>query len=345
MKRDAAHRLKKVLFTALLGILPFLFILGSLFVGRYRVSPMEVFQILGEIFSPGIFNAPREEAAVILQLRLPRAIAAAFIGAGLSASGAAFQGVFRNPLVNSGLLGVSSGAGFGAALAILLFGAGAVIYPLAFSFGVLAVGLSYWVARIYKSVPTVMLILGGTIISSLFNALISLLKHMADASDELPAIVYWLMGSIASVEYKDFWALLPITLGMVILLFYSWRINVLSMGDKEARTLGVDVKRNKVYVILAATLATAGSVCLAGTIGWVGLVIPHIGRMVVGNDNRKLLPVSMSMGAAFLVLIDTLSRSLSASEIPLGILTSLVGAPFFIFLLKKTKGGGWQECR
>ena len=345
MSKHRAHVLKKAFLIAGLTALPILTIFLSLFAGRYSVSATMVFTSLGEALFPGSFELQKEAAAVILQLRLPRAIAAAFVGAGLAASGAAFQGVFRNPLVNSGLLGVSSGAGFGAALAILVFGTGAATYPFAFLFGVVAVGLSYWVARIYKTVPTVMLILGGTIISSLFSALLTLLKYVADASDELPAIVYWLMGSVASVEYKDFWALLPILLGMAVLLFYSWRINVLSRGDKEARTLGVDVKRNKVYVILAATLATAGAVCLSGTVGWVGLVIPHIGRMIVGNDNRKLLPVSMSMGAAFMVVIDTVSRSVSASEIPLGILTALIGAPFFIFLLKRTKGGGWQDCR
>lgn len=333
---------KIVLYKLLIGFIPLLFIFSTLFIGRYHVTVSEVFHALLYPFGMNRSDLSREALAVVIQLRLPRAIASAFVGAGLAASGCAFQGVFRNPLVNSGLLGVSSGAGFGAALSILLFSYQWTTYVFAFFFGILAVGMSYWVARIYKTVPTVMLILGGTIVSSLFSALISFLKYVADTESQLPAIVYWLMGSLSTVAYKDFWALLPIGLGLTILFIMSWKINVLSMGDKEAQTMGVDVKQNKLLIIVGATLATAGSVCISGMIGWVGLVIPHMGRMLVGNDNRRLLPISMSMGAAFMVLIDTISRSITASEIPLGILTSLIGAPFFIYLLKKTKGGGWK---
>lgn len=187
-----------------------------------------------------------------------------------------------------------------------------------------------------------MLILGGTIVSSVFSALLTLLKSIADVNSELPAIVYWLMGSVASVSYKDFWAVLVILAGIVGLAFFSWQINVISMGEKEARTMGVNVVFSKRMIIACATLATAGAVCISGIIGWVGLIIPHIGRMLIGNDTRKLLPVSMSLGAVFMVTIDTISRSVTTSEIPLGVLTALVGAPFFVFLLKKTKGGGWQ---
>mgnify|MGYP000843913009 FL=1 len=315
----------------------------ALFVGRYNVSASEVIFSLSNFLGLTSYNLTVEAQTVVVYLRAPRAIAAAFVGAGLAVSGAAFQGVFRNPLVNSGLLGVSNGAGFGAALAIILFGTQIAIYGFAFTFGVLAVAFSYWIARIYKAVPTVMLILGGTIVSAIFSALLTLLKFIADVNSQLPAIVYWLMGSVASVNYEDFWTLIPITLGTVILLFFGWRINVISMGDKEARTMGVDVGFCKIMIILAATLATAGAVCIAGVVGWVGLVIPHIGRMLIGNDNRKLLPVAISLGSAFMVLIDTFSRSVCSAEIPLGVLTSLIGAPFFIFLLKKTKGGGWQE--
>lgn len=215
-------------------------------------------------------------------------------------------------------------------------------YFLAFAFGILAVVFSYWIARIYKTVPTIMLILGGTIVSSIFSALTTLLKYLADIESELPAIVYWLMGSVSSVSYEDFWALIPIFAGMAVMFLYAWKMNVLSMGDKEARSMGVDVFKSKLVIVIAATLSTAGAVCLAGVVGWIGLVIPHMGRMIVGNDNRKLLPVSASIGAVFMVVIDTISRSISTSEIPLGVLTAIVGAPFFIVLLKKTKGGGWN---
>ncbi len=280
--------------------------------------------------------------AVVTELRLPRLIAAAFVGAALSASGAAYQGVFRNPLVSPGLLGVSAGAGFGAALAILLFGGGSASYFFAFAFGVGAVLLSYWIAGIYKSVPAIMLVLGGTIVTSVFNALVSLLKYVADTDSQLPAIVYWLMGSLASVGWNSIWAIIPVGIGLVVLVCCGWRINVLSMGEREARTLGVDVRSVKRIVIAGATLTTAGAVCMCGVVGWVGLVIPHISRMIAGHDNRRLIPVSISIGAAFMVIIDTVSRSLTASELPLSILTSLIGAPFFVLLLKRTKGGGWQ---
>lgn len=327
----------------LIGSLPFLMSVISLFLGRFQVQPKEVLLTFAQLFPHNGAHVGIESATVVLQLRLPRIIAAAFVGAGLAASGAAFQGVFHNPLVSSGLLGVSAGAGFGAALAIILFSSSWATYPFAFIFGLLAVAASYWVARIYKTVPTVMLVLGGTIISSIFNALVSLLKYVADTDRQLPAIVYWLMGSLSSVGYKDFWALIPIGMGLLLLWGFSWKVNVLSMGDREAQTMGVDVRQTKVLIIAGATLATAGAVCLAGAVGWVGLVIPHIGRMAAGNDNRKLIPVSISLGAAFMILIDTMSRTIVESEIPLGILTSLVGAPFFIYLIKKTKGGGWRS--
>ena len=315
---------------------------GSLFFGRYDTTTHDVFQALISLFGVDTDNVSTEALTVVLQLRLPRIIACLFVGAGLAASGAAFQGVFKNPLVSSSLLGVSSGAGFGAALSILLFQAAWPTYLLSFTFGILAVMISYWVAKVYKTVPTIMLVLGGTIVSSVFSSLISLLKYMADTDRELPAIVYWLMGSMSSVTYHDFWALIPLSTGLIVLLCMGWKINVLSMGDKEAQTMGVNVRWNKSLIIGGATLATAAAVCLSGIVGWVGLVIPHIGRMLVGNDNRKLLPVSMAIGGAFMVIIDTVSRVITEAEIPLGILTSLVGAPFFVFLLKKTRGGGWR---
>lgn len=345
MKRTGLieQSLQKVGYILILILIPAGFIFGSIFCGRYRVLPKEVFQSIIMALGLKHDSISVESFTVVLQLRLPRAIAAAAVGSGLAASGGAYQGVFRNPLVNSGLLGVSNGAGFGAALSIVLFGTVNYTYPFAFVFGTFAVLLSYWIARIYKTVPTVMLILGGVIVSSVFSALITLLKYMADVQNELPAIVYWLMGSVSSVTYNDFWALIPIVTGILILFLYSWKMNVLSMGEKEAFTMGVNVTKCKLVIIAAATLSTAGAVCMSGVVGWVGLVIPHIARMIVGNDNRKMLPVAVSIGAAFMVLIDTVSRSLTTTEIPLGVLTAIIGAPFFIFLLKKTKGGGWKE--
>ena len=314
----------------------------SLFCGRYPIGARQVLETLLHPVRGENSSVSLETYTVIWQLRVPRILAGGAVGAGLGASGAALQGVFKNLPVSSGLLGVSAGAGFGAALSILLCGVTWMTYLFSFAFGIAAVFLSYWVAHIYKTVPTVMLVLGGTIVSSLFNALIALLKYVSDPERQLPAIVYWLMGSLSSVGSRDLWALLPVACGLLVLLAMGWKINVLSMGDKEARTMGVDVRVCKTLVICGASLATAGAVCLSGIVGWVGLVIPHIGRMAAGNDNRTLLPVSISFGAAFMIVIDTVSRVLAESEIPLGILTALIGAPFFIYLLKKTKGGGWS---
>lgn len=336
------HKTRKILFIIILVVIPALLVFGSFFVGRFRVYPKEVIECILQSTGLFQFDVRKDAYSVVTQLRLPRSVAAAAVGAGLAVSGGAFQGVFRNPLVNSGLLGVSNGAGFGAALAIVVFGGLGYTYTFAFLFGILAVALSYWIARIYKTVPTVMLILGGTIVSSIFGALTTLLKSMADVENELPAVVYWLMGSVSSVSYEDFWALIPIVAGIIVLLLYAWKMNVLSMGEKEARSMGVNVVKGKLVIIIAATFATAGAVCMSGIVGWVGLVIPHIARMLVGNDNRKMLPVAISIGASFMVVIDTVSRSIATTEIPLGVLTAIVGAPFFIFLLKKTKGGGWQ---
>ncbi|MBQ6585376.1 MAG: iron ABC transporter permease [Coriobacteriales bacterium] len=328
---------------------PLIMVCLALFVGRYPISFVQVLSSLLYPFLPGIApfapGTPELSLAaytLVVNVRLPRAIGAAIVGAALAASGAAFQGVFRNPLVSSGILGVTNGAGFGAAVAIVFFSAvGAAIYPFAFVFGIIAVLSSYLIARVYRSTPTIMLILGGTIVSSVFSALISLMKFIADPSTQLPNLVYWLMGSMASVGWEQLLAAIPIFLGFCLLCVMSWRINVLSMGDKEARAMGVDVVRDKVLVIAGATLASAGAVCISGVVGWVGLIIPHIGRMLVGSDNRRLIPLSACIGGAFLVLIDLACRSLTISEIPLGVLTALIGAPFFVYLLKKTKGRDW----
>jgi iron complex transport system permease protein len=280
---------------------------------------------------------------VIWDIRLPRAILGAMVGASLAVSGASFQGMFRNPLVSSGILGVSSGAGFGASLAIVLFqGQPVYVYLFAFGFGLLAVFLAYLIGFTYKSTPTIMLVLGGVIVGAIFSSLISLVKYMADPYEQLPSIVFWLMGSLASARFSEILvSLIPMAAGVTGLFAMRWRLNVLSMGDQEAQSLGVNIFVTKGLAILFATIATAGAVCVSGIIGWVGLVIPHIGRMIVGNNNVYLVPVSMSIGAAYLVLVDNLARTLTSSEIPLGILTSLIGAPFFVYLLKKTKGRDW----
>ena len=320
----------------LLAVLPLLAVFVSLFFGRYSIAPSDV---AGALFHPSA--SARETAVIVWQLRLPRAVAAAFVGASLSVSGAAFQSVFRNPLVNSGIMGVSNGAGFGACLAIVFLGGGVFTYGLSFLFGMLAVALSYFAGRISKTQTVITLILGGTIVSAFFAALVSAMKYIADPYSQLPAITFWLMGSFASVGLKHLVALVPMSVGMALIFICRRKIDTLSMGEKEAATLGVDVRLYSILIIGGATLCTASAVCISGTIGWVGLVIPHISRMLVGSGNSKLIPASISLGASFLVLIDLLSRTVTSSELPIGILCALIGTPFFVYLLKTTKGGNW----
>lgn len=334
--------IKKGIYSTSLIVAPFIIIFASLLLGRYPLEPATVIAVILNKIGMMHVAVPDTAATVVWDIRLPRALLGALVGASLAVSGAAFQGVFRNPLVSSSILGVSPGAGFGAALAILLFGNGFMIYISAFGFGVLAVILSYFIGRKYNTTTTVMLVLGGTIVSSVFSALTSLVKYMADPYDQLPKIVFWLMGSLASASYKDIMiAGIPMSIGIVGLLLIRWRINVLSMGEKEAKALGVNVRFLQGILVFCATLATAGAVCVSGVIGWVGLIIPHISRMLVGTDNRLLIPTSISLGACYLVFVDNLSRSLTGSEIPLGILTAIIGAPFFVYLLKR-KVGGWS---
>jgi iron complex transport system permease protein len=265
-----------------------------------------------------------------------------FVGAGLSVSGAAFQGMFRNPLVSPDILGVTAASGFGAALALLLSRGAFELELIAFLFGILGVGLTYLLARTYRSTPVLMLVLSGVIVAAFFSALLSGAKYLADPDSKLPVITYWLLGSLNGASMRSLsLALPPIVLGGAGLMLVRWRLNVLSMGDEEARSLGVRTDRLKGIIIVCTTLITAAAVSVCGIVGWVGLVIPHLARMWVGPDHRALLPAACSIGATYLLLIDDVARTASASEIPLGILTAIVGAPFFAYLLRKTRGG-WQ---
>jgi len=312
----------------------------SIFLGRYPVSSSDIFTLFMSFFTGQEINATH--FSVIFYVRLPRVLLGALVGGSLAVSGAAFQGLFRNPLVSSGMLGVSSGAGFGAALALILFRDFFYVYPFSFGFGLAAVFLCFFIGRITASTQAITLVLGGVIVGSIFSALISFLKYVADPYDELPAIVFWLMGSLSRAEYSQILtAGIPMVLGATGLFIIRWRLNVLAMGDKQAHSLGINVNLNRIFIIVCATLATAGAVCVSGVIGWVGLVVPHMGRMMIGNNNKDLIPATFCIGATFLVLVDDISRVISSSEMPLGILTSLIGGPFFIYLLKKTKGKEW----
>ena len=339
----ASHKVRAFLLP-LIFISPLLCVMAALFWGRYPLSPIEVLNVLTRHF-PLIppTEIPETDIAVVEVIRLPRALFAILVGGSLAVSGAAFQGLFRNPLVSSGMLGVSSGAGFGAALAILLFNQGYLVYLFAFAFGFGAVGLAYFIGRIYNTTTTVTLVLGGIVIGSIFSALTSFAKFVADPYNQLPTIVFWLMGSLASAgRMQIILAGIPMLIGTCGLMLFRWRINILSMGERESQAMGINLQVNQLIIVFFATLATAGAVSLAGVIGWVGLVVPHMGRMIVGSDNRILIPVSFCLGSSFLILVDSLARTLVGSEIPLGVLTALVGGPFFIYLLKETKARGWE---
>jgi iron complex transport system permease protein len=318
-----------------------LFLVGlSFFLGRFPISPTTLVRVLASRLLPIPQDWPDTVETVIFNIRLPRILLALCIGAGLSVSGAAFQGMFQNPLVSPDILGVTAGAGFGAALGILIYGSTTAIQASAFLFGVLAVVISYMISRVYRTTPTMMLVLSGIIVGAIFSALLSMIKYVADPHQKLPAIVFWLMGSLAAASKSDLMtAAPPMLIGIAGLLLVRWRINILSLGDQEARSLGIKTDRLKAFIILCSTLVTASAVSVCGIIGWVGLVIPHIGRMLVGPDHKVLLPASVALGAAYLILIDDLSRTLISAEIPLGILTAIVGAPFFAFLVRRTQGG------
>jgi iron complex transport system permease protein len=314
----------------------------SLFVGRFYVPAADATRILAGSFLPLTPDWSASAETIILRIRLPRAVMALFVGAGLSISGAAYQGMFRNPLVSPDILGVSAASGFGAALALLFSRSAFELELVAFLFGTLGVGLSYLLARTYRSTPILMLVLSGVIVAAFFSALLSGAKYVADPESKLPAITYWLLGSLNGTSTQSLvMALPPIVLGGVGLMLVRWRLNVLSMGDEEARSLGVRTDHLKAIIIVCTTLTTAAAVSVCGIVGWVGLVIPHLARMWVGPDHRTLLPAACSIGATYLLLIDDVARTASASEIPLGILTAIVGAPFFAYLLRKTQGA-WQ---
>lgn len=272
---------------------------------------------------------------VLFSIRLPRVAAALLVGAALSVAGATYQALFRNPLVSPDILGVSMGSGLGAALGIFLALPVFAMQGLAFVAGLATVALVYAIASAVRGhEPTLVLVLSGVVIGSLAGACVSMLKILADPYDQLPAITFWLLGSLANVLPADVWNVLPVVLlGLVPLVALRWTVNVMTLGDEEAASLGVDPKRYRLLFIVCATLMTAGAVAVAGVVGWVGLVMPHIARLVVGPDFNRLLPASMVMGAGFLLLVDTLARSMASTETPLGILTAFLGAPVFVWLL------------
>lgn len=321
-----------------LGIILILAIIVSFRIGRY---PIYTNELLGILFSKIIAIDPFWDIkieTVLFNVRLPRIALACLVGCCLSAAGAAYQGVFQNPMAAPDILGASAGAAFGAALAILNYGSSFMITIYAFGFSLLTVALVYLISKKAKGKNILGLILSGIMISSLFSAGTSFIKLVADPNDQLPAITYWLMGSLNGAKISEVsFVLIPMAVGLIPLLLLRWRMNVLTMGDDEARTMGVNSNQIRLIVIICATLVTAASVSVSGMIGWVGLVIPHLTRKLVGNNYNHLMPATMLFGAIFLLLVDDVSRNLLTTEIPLGILTAFIGAPFFIYLITRTE--------
>ena len=306
----------------------------SFTLGQYPVSITELIQILlSRIWDIPVTWSHQAEI-VVLNVRLPRVIAASLIGASLSSAGLCYQGMFQNPMVSPDVLGASAGAGFGAALGILLGWSYGFITTGSFFFGILAVILVQFVARLTRHSTILGLVLGGIMISSLFSSGISFIKLVADPNNTLPAITYWLMGSLASVDMTDVqFACIPMAIGFIPIILFRWKLNILTLGEEEAKSLGVNPTVVRFFLVFGATLVTAASVSISGMIGWIGLVIPHFVRMIVGCDYRISLWVSMLLGGSFLIIVDNCSRLLTTSEIPLGILTSFIGAPFFLYLM------------
>lgn len=297
-------------------------------VGRYPVSLSDLLAVLaGQPVAANI-------ETVVLQVRGPRVLAALLIGAALAAAGTAYQGMFRNPLVSPDILGVSTGAALGAVLAIFLSQNIVMTQAFAFAGGLAAVGLVYGVgSRLRGHDPLLALVLTGVVIGTLLGSAIALIKYLADPYNQLPAITFWLLGSLASIAPKDLLVAAPLALaGLVPMLLLRWRMNLLALPDDEARALGVDTRRLRTLVVACATLMTASVVAISGIIGWVGLLIPHAARLVVGPDFGRLLPLAMLMGAAFMLAVDTLCRTLATIEVPPGVLTALIGTPFFLWL-------------
>ncbi len=309
-------------------IAPLIISFAALFIGTYNLSPFDVIKTIfhGKIGTP--------ENAIIFEIRMPRIILSGLVGIALSVSGATLQGIFRNPLVDPYILGISGGAAFGCALCVGFLSC-IPIQIMAFIFGTIAVALAYFIAKTHGEISRFSLILAGIIVSSFFQALVSIIKFLVDPH-KLQSIVFWLMGSFSLSDWEKVRiATIGILLGTIPIFFMRWRLNVMSMGDEEAKSLGVDVNKDRILFIIFSTISIAVATSVSGIIGWVGLMVPHLIRMISGPDHRSLIPLSIAGGASFMIIADTLSRSLTNFDIPVGIITAISGTPFFVFLLKK----------
>lgn len=337
IKNEAKQRRRyRILMTGMLVLL-LLLVLFSFYIGYYPLSPAQVIQAFLSRFGYEGELLP-QAVTIFWNIRLPRILSAVFIGASLSVAGAAFQGMFRNPLVSPDILGVSSGASLGAAFAILNGATSWTIQLAAFIGGTSAVSASYFISRKSAHSHTLSLVLTGSMIMSLCNAGVTMIKYIADPNDVLQQITFWLMGSLTKTTMEAFqWSLIPMLIGLSIMLLFRWQINLLTLEEEEAKSLGINIRGYRLLFIAAATLLSAASVCLGGLIGWVGLMIPHLARSLVGVDYSRLIPASAMLGAGYLVLMDDIARSILSMELPIGVVTSIIGAPFFLYLIIKRK--------
>ena len=327
----------KILIIGFTGFLLLSTMLMSISVGVYNIPVFEVFEVMKyHILGNGHITNNIYDT-IVWDIRIPRVLMGMLIGMALATSGATYQGVFRNPLVSPFILGISSGAALGASLSIMFSSIPFSIQFSAFIFGMIAVFGAYSLARVRGKTPLVTLLLAGVILGSFFSAMVAVFQYIATES-QLKAIVFWLMGGLYHIGWKEVYSVgVLIPLGVILLMVYAWRLNIISMGDEEARALGINTERLKIILITIATFITSLSVSVAGIIGWVGLMIPHASRLIVGPDHRFLLPLSALMGGIFLILCDTISRTITTGEIPLGIITSILGAPYLIYLLRSKK--------
>lgn len=316
--------------------------LGALAVGRYMVPLNETVRILFSLLFDLRQTWYDAEYAAVMDVRLPRVLVSCIVGASLALTGATMQAVFQNPLASSQMLGVSAGASLGGVLAILLGLGSVMLVAGSFIGGVLALVIVLGIARLSPGAPLLVIVLAGLVVGAMFNAFVSFITYVADPYDTLPSIVFWLMGSLASTDMtKVLIALIPALLGGTVVMMLRWRLNILALGDEDARSLGGDPRWLRTLLLGVVALMTAGAVAVGGVIGWVGLVIPHLARMLVGSDNRSVVPASALLGAAYLTLIDTLSRTITDAELPIGILTAIIGAPFFVLLLIRNRKQLW----
>jgi iron complex transport system permease protein len=312
----------------------------SLSLGQYELSVSEIINFFLYKIGIGTIDNVQLMQNIIIEIRFPRIVSSILIGASLAISGVAFQSMFKNPLVSPGILGVLSGASFGAALGMIFFKEFLLIQASSFVFGIAAVFIALFISMFNKQNQLILLILGGVVSSAFFSSMLSITKYMADPYDELPAIIYWMMGSLALIDKQTIYVVsIPILLGIFLMIFLSKYLNILSLGDEEAKSLGINVKLMRFVIILIATFISAFTVVLAGMIGWVGLVIPHIARLLFGSNNIIIVPISALLGGIYLLIIDNISRTMFSVEIPIGILTSLIGIPFFAYALKNVKKG------